>query len=127
MAVDPDERRPEFEVRREANGTVPVVAVVGDVDIATATAVQDELRSLSLEIPVVIDLCETSFMDSSGLAVLLGERERRGERLHVACAPAGPVMRLFLAAGVAQPLQIHATRDQALEAARASSAQRSGS
>ena len=117
MAADLDVPRPEFEVRREAEGAVTVVAVTGEVDIATSAVVLEELRSLPAEEPLVVDLCETTFMDSSGLAVLLSERDRRGTRLHVACAPDGPVMRLFVASGVARPLRVHDTREQALAAA----------
>ena len=108
---------PQFEVRREDTDAVAVVAVVGEVDLTTAGEIRAQLDSVPEEKCLVVDLCETSFMDSSGLAVLLAELERRGDRLHVACAPAGPVARLFAAANIAAPLQVHDTRDQAVTAA----------
>jgi anti-sigma B factor antagonist len=62
---------PPFNLRREDVGDVAVFAVEGDVDLVTAPAVQKELDSIAPGTSVVIDLCETPFMDSSGLRVLL--------------------------------------------------------
>jgi anti-anti-sigma factor len=104
-------------VRREDTDAVPIVAVAGEVDLTTAGKVRAQLVSVPEDEHLVVDLCETSFMDSSGLAILLAEHQRRGARLHVACVPAGPVARLFAAAGVAAPLQLHDSRDQAVIAA----------
>jgi len=107
-----------FEVRREDTDAVAVVAVLGEVDVATAGLLRLRLDAVPDDMCLVVDLCETSFMDSSGLAVLLAERDRRGQaRLHVVCAPAGPVARLFAAAHVATAMQVHDSRGKALTAA----------
>jgi anti-anti-sigma factor len=115
-----DARRPrKFEVRREDTDTVPVIAVVGELDVATVDEVRAQLASVPADSCPVVDLCETSFMDSSGLHVLLKEHSRRDGRLHVACTPAGPVTRLLRTAGVGPALHVHDSRDEALAAAAA--------
>jgi anti-anti-sigma factor len=105
-----------FEVRREDVGEVPVVAVIGEVDLATADAVRDALQAVTAG-PLVLDLCETSFIDSSGLRVILMERERRSGVLHIACAPEGPLTRIFEVSGLETQLAMHQTRDAAVASA----------
>ena len=106
-------------MRREDAGRVAVVVVAGEVDLATADAVHFALREVAAG-PLVLDLCETTFMDSSGLRVLLMVRERREDVLHVACAPDGPLARIFEVAGLEGQLSLHATRDAAVAAAAGS-------
>ena len=56
---------PPFDLRWECVEEVAVLVIDGDVDIATVPAVRKELDSIAQATGVVIDLCETSFMDSS--------------------------------------------------------------
>ena len=108
---------PPFGLRREDEGDVVVVVVEGEVDLVTAPALQKELDSIAPGTSVVIDLCETPFMDSSGLRVLLAARQALDERVHIACVPGGPVQRLFeVALGTAGALKLFATRSGALAA-----------
>lgn len=58
-------------------GAVMVVRLVGELDLSNATAVQDQLADLLAYRPtadVVLDLSGLSFMDCSGLRVLLEMR-----------------------------------------------------
>jgi len=62
-------------------GTVPgtqVLVVEGEVDVATAPELRQELHRLLDEdtTTLVVDLSGTSFMDSSGLGVLIGALKR---------------------------------------------------
>ena len=76
-----------------------VVALDGELDLAGAVALEQELARLEAEAPdaVVLDLREVAFMDSSGLrviAVASRAAEARGRRL--ALVPGGEqVMRVF--------------------------------
>jgi anti-sigma B factor antagonist len=54
-----------------------VVRVRGDVDAHTAPRLEDELTAV--EGPLVIDLDEVGFMDSSGVAVLVRAHRQRCE------------------------------------------------
>jgi anti-anti-sigma factor len=58
-----------------------LVALSGDVDLATATIAEDELqRAEQSEDLVVLDLGEVSFMDSTGLRMVISAHERLRSR-----------------------------------------------
>jgi anti-sigma B factor antagonist len=108
---------PPFSVRREDTGGVAVLMVEGEVDLLTAPALQHELESIAPGCDVVVDLCETPFLDSNGLRVLLAATLARDGRVHIACLPAGPVRRLFeVAQGASELLNVYESRRDALAA-----------
>jgi anti-anti-sigma factor len=92
--------------------------VLGELDVATAPELKTELASLEGTAPVVVDLCDTAFMDSCGLRALLSAEARHRGRFVVACAPTGPVQRVFdvAADGV---LSVYPDRSSAVAAALA--------
>jgi anti-anti-sigma factor len=103
-----------FGLRREDEGDVPVVVVEGEVDFGTSPELRQTLTPL--EGKVVVDLCETTFMDSSGLQVLLTATADPNRRLHIACQPTGPVRGLLTVAGVGDWLKVYESRGAALAA-----------
>ena len=93
-----------IEARHERG--YPVVTVAGEIDIATATRLRERLFELAASgHPLVADLDQVRFMDSAGLAVLVGAAKRaaaHGGSLHVVCA--GPrVRQLFRLTGLGLP------------------------
>jgi anti-sigma B factor antagonist len=56
----------------------PVVSVMGELDLATAPALEEALLAVPDELAgrVIVDLARCSFMDLRGLHVLLAARER---------------------------------------------------
>jgi anti-sigma B factor antagonist len=68
-----------FEVRRVDHPLGVVLSVAGELDLATAPLLQEELeRAMSAAEAVVIDLSGLGFIDSSGLRILVrAERELR--------------------------------------------------
>jgi anti-anti-sigma factor len=104
-------------LRRQDVGDIAVLVVEGEVDLVTSPAVEKELDSIAPGTSVVIDLCKTTFMGSSGLHVLLDATARLDERVHIACVPSGPIRRLFdVVLGVSEALKVFETRTQALAA-----------
>ena len=103
-----------LNLRREDETDVAVIVVEGEVDVATAPQLREALESLRGERKAVVDLCETAFMDSTGLHVLL--TASRAARVHVACLPAGPVRRLFDLVVADELLKVHESRSAALAA-----------
>jgi anti-anti-sigma factor len=59
---------------------IPVVSVSGEVDLATAPALERTLRGAAEDQrgEVIVDLTCCSFLDSRGLTALLATRERLG-------------------------------------------------
>ena len=77
-----------IEARHERG--YPVVTVAGEIDIATATRLRERLFELAASgRPLVADLDQVRFIDSAGLAALVGAAKRaaaHGGSLHVVCA-----------------------------------------
>ena len=77
-----------IEARHERG--YPVVTVAGEIDIATAARLRERLFELADGgRPLVADLDQVRFIDSAGLAVLVGAANRaaaHGGSLHVVCA-----------------------------------------
>ena len=105
---------PLLSLRREDEGDVQVLVVGGEVDFGTSSELREALTPVQGKL--VVDLCETDFMDSSGLQVLLTATADPIRRLHLVCLPTGLVQRLFTVAGVGDFLKLYESRSAALAA-----------
>jgi anti-sigma B factor antagonist len=85
-----------------------VVTVDGDLDLATAPALWAALESaLAEEGPVVLDMSAVTFIDSSGLSVLLRAYQVLGmTRSLKVRGPSAQARRLFEVAGVASVIDV---------------------
>ena len=104
MSLAPEILESSFSVRVESRGTVSGVAVSGELDLASSDAVQDALDEAveqASEI-LVVDLSETTFIDSTGLhAVIRCERRASAAGIGVVVVGARPqVRRVFELAGL---------------------------
>ena len=121
------EGTPLVDLRFDEVEGVPVVRLIGEIDMATADEFQDRLLvALTDEAPgLILDLTDTDYMDSSGLKVLFITatrlREiRRGFRLVL--PEESPVSNLFSVAGAEGALSVDPTVDEAVAAVKAESA-----
>jgi anti-sigma B factor antagonist len=105
----------------DAGGGIAVVAVRGDADLHTA----QELRSAIGDAidggatAVVVDLAETTFIDSMTLGVLLGAVKRLrpiGGRVSVVCNDAN-IRRIFEITLLDRVFSLHESRAAAIEQA----------
>jgi anti-sigma B factor antagonist len=78
---------PELDVAVRRAGDLTLLAVSGELDIATADAFVTAVGGhLAADRPVTLDLSRLSFMDSCGVRALdavLREADRRGRRLTI--------------------------------------------
>jgi anti-anti-sigma factor len=98
------------EVRREEGATV--LAVAGELDLATTPALEEQLELISAGSnsaePLVLDLSELDFMDSTGLSVLVKAHQRAqdaGRRFGV-IRGRRQVQRLLSLTGVAERMPV---------------------
>lgn len=109
-----------FAIDSKAYGDHVVLAVRGEVDIATAGALRDHLTvAVTSGQPVVVDLAQAPFLDSTGLGVLVAAAKRAragGTRLVVARPQrlVGNALRLVQADEV---VDVYDTLDAAVAAA----------
>jgi anti-anti-sigma factor len=94
-----------------------VVAVHGEVDLATVPELRAALSQAVGDAPaVLVDLCGCTFMDSSGLqAIIVGRRQAAAADMlfEVACGPGGAARVLFDLV-LPDVLVPHASREDAL-------------
>lgn len=108
-------------VQSEPDAQTTVVSVAGDLDLSTAPRLKwmlvDALEQGHRRL--VVDLSETTFMDSTALGVLVAVWRRlpSGERLAVACTKPD-VLKIFEYAGMDGAFAIFSTLDEALAHAR---------
>ena len=60
----------ELEVTRQGNGEVAVLALAGELDMATTQLLDQALDGVGREVAVILDLGDLTFIDSHGLHAL---------------------------------------------------------
>jgi anti-sigma B factor antagonist len=93
-----------LELKVDRNGTKALIAVTGEIDLTSAPRLDDEITNLidGSATAVVIDLAGVSFMDSTGLRVLLKASKllaSAGGMLEIK-NPSEPVQRLLEVSGL---------------------------
>jgi anti-sigma B factor antagonist len=98
----------------DRDGTV-VVGVSGDVDLATAGALEEALGG-AVGSAVVVDLSDVPFMDSTGLNALVNGRRAivdAGGSIALVVTPEGAVARLLEITGMEDLLPTHSSLEEA--------------
>src|SRR6476646_6267388 len=112
---------PEFALNQDpVDDATQVVAVRGEIDLFTAPELKTALGE-AIEVGktrLVVDLAETTFLDSTALGVLIGTVKRlrsRDGRLTIVNTDAN-IAKTFEITGLDQIFTIRPTRDEAVEA-----------
>lgn len=108
-------------------GEMVVVSVAGELDMATAPQLQDQITDLldRGRNRLVFDLTEVSFCDSTGLSVFVRAKnscDEAGGSVRLA-APQRGVLRILEVSGLVEVLQTYPTVDEAVTAAPADTAE----
>lgn len=102
----------------EEHGDIPVLAVAGEIDVYTAPKLREQLLELAHagRTTVVADLTDVSFVDSTGLGVLVSGmkrfREAGGDLRLVVTQP--QILKVLEITGLTQVFTVRATADQAV-------------
>lgn len=105
-----------FTIQAEREGTV--VRVNGDLDVVTASQLRERLADLVRRghYDLIVDLEAVSFLDSSGLAVLVNALKRARAHdgsVRLVCT-SEPLLQIFRITGLNKTFSIHATAADAL-------------
>ena len=109
----------DFAVHSREVGADTVIAVSGELDVHTAPDLTEVLSpAIAARQPVIVDLTDVTFMDSSGLSVFVTalKRAREADTTLVLVVSEPRVMRVFSITGIDTLIDIHATLDSALSA-----------
>jgi anti-anti-sigma factor len=96
-----------------------VLDVHGEIDLGTAPVLRDALLPV-LEHhagPVVVDLSEVTFMDSTGVHLLIDTLEQlrpENRRFAIACREGGPVHRVLTLVGLLDAVSVYRSRESAV-------------
>jgi anti-sigma B factor antagonist len=104
---------PQFRVETDDVGGTTVVAVTGELDIATTPQLRAALQDAAE--PLVVDLTSVTFMDSTGLATMINTTGAHPSGFAIAC-PEGPARLLFAVTGTEEELPLYDSREEALRA-----------
>lgn len=113
----------ELEVIERDEQGRSVISVSGEVDLLTAPVLRERMTASveSADGGMVLDLSGVTFLDSSGLGVILGAHRRLRERDRslqlVATAPA--VIKILTLTGLDKVFDVHDSVDDALAASPA--------
>ena len=109
-----------FEVSElESNGT-PVLAVRGEIDVATAPQLRERLLSRADHdhVIVIVDMTDVSFVDSTALGVIVSGAKRLrsggGDLRLVVTEP--HIAKVLAITGLTEVFQIYATPGEAISA-----------
>jgi len=109
-----------FEATERIDRGVRIVAIRGELDIATSPGVRELLSEAARDKarPLVVDLTACEFIDSTGLAALLhGAKPTQNGESHVALvSPGGDVRRLLELTAIDQTIPVFADLEGAVAA-----------
>ena len=112
-----------FSVDEHEEGGVHVLAVTGELDLATAPRLCARLDAsrAGRQPRLLVDLTNVEFCDSTGLRALLGaasEVRAHGGRFAIVCPLDGDVARLLDVVGAAEWMAIHGDPESGMAALR---------
>lgn len=108
----------EVQVTTEDVGTLTVVQVAGEIDVASADRLRERVGLVLSRgrTDLVVDLTGVTFMDSTGLGLLVGTLKRvrlAGGRLQLV-VDSERLLKVFRITGLTSVFTIHDTLDAAL-------------
>jgi anti-anti-sigma factor len=110
-----------FEVSVSAvEGGVEAISVRGELDLSTAPGLEQPLEEALAkgEGPLLVDLTECEFIDSTGIALIVRAWQRLdgddGSRSLLICSHNDQVRRVLEITGLELSIPVHRTREEAL-------------
>jgi anti-sigma B factor antagonist len=113
-----DLRRPVVAAVEE-HGEAIVVRLAGELDLYNAGEARTALADASVQAPerLVVDLSEVTFIDSTGLGILVEARTKlKNRRALILAAPQLETRRALEVSGLDRYLPVYGTVDEALAA-----------
>ena len=106
----------ELQIESAAVGNATILTVTGEVDVATAPQLDEQLAVAATAPKIVLDLTAVTFLDSSGLGVIIKGLKRvselGGSLVLVVTNPS--ILKVFSITGLDKVLMIVDTTDAAL-------------
>jgi len=106
----------EFRIEERVEKGVPVISVIGEIDVATAPQLRECLHGVIAQgqATVILNLLSVTFLDSTALGVLVGALKRcreHGGELHIVVTDAR-IRKIFEITGLDKIFRIVETLSQ---------------
>jgi len=115
----------DFTVDHRFHGDLTIVSIAGEIDVFTTPRLREALHELieSGSLHLVLDFTDVTFLDSTGLGVLVGmfHRLRAREGSMVIAGATERIQRVFHITQLTKIFPIHDSLDEALQAHTAAS------
>lgn len=112
----------DLVIERRTEGSWTIMSIDGEIDLLTAPTLRDRLMKPIDEgvTQLVVDMSNVSFLDSSGLGVLVAAHKRLRERdgRLVIVATARPVLSVLNLTGLDKVFEVHGAINDALTTSR---------
>jgi anti-anti-sigma factor len=110
---------PLADVTGDERGDLAIASVRGEIDASNRAWIATRLRTLvtNQSTALVIDLSETSYLDSAGIALmfeLAAELRAHQQQLHLVVAGGSSIARMIKLTGLDATVPVHAALDAAL-------------
>ena len=110
----------ELQLETRTIGAWMVIDVTGEVDLSTAPSLQERITALATDghHHILVNLSEVSFMDSSGLGVLVAGLKRlreAGGEMALVCS-GGPVLKILTITGLDRVFPMYGSIEEAAPA-----------
>lgn len=109
-------RQGKFDVTLDTHPQGDVLRVEGELDMATTPTLEEAFARADPARPLVVDLTDCTFLDSSAVRVLIATARAAGEgggRLSIVAQDDG-ILRVLEIAGIETLLPVHPTLEAAL-------------
>ncbi|MGH2953411.1 MAG: STAS domain-containing protein [Solirubrobacterales bacterium] len=107
-----------FRVEADSSADLHTVSVFGELDQATAPQLRSALGDAldAPQKPVLVDLTDCGFIDSTGLSLLVEAKRRLAEddRRFAVCCPDDDVRRLLELTGIDEAVGLFDSKDEAI-------------
>ena len=105
-----------LDIQARSDSTWSILSLQGEVDISTVDALEEQIEQcLKHGSRLILDLSGVSFIDSTGLRLVIGTRQRLSEDGElVLVAQDGPVTRLLEITGLDGAFPVFDTVEEAL-------------
>jgi anti-sigma B factor antagonist len=108
-----------FTVESRSDHGLHMVSVAGELDQGTAPELRGALADALGDgaVPVLVDLSDCNFIDSTGLSLLVEAKRRLGDerRRFAVCCPDADVRRLLELTGIDRAVGLFDSRDEAVK------------
>lgn len=101
-------------VIRETLPNAEVLHVFGDADIATASELESSINEIDSSLPVIVNLTECRFIDTTGISVLIRGYKRLGDLFRIVITPRSQVERILKITHLPSIVSVAASLEESL-------------